>query len=145
MRAFALLALLAGCSSSPAVPMTFKEINSQILNKSCANFTSCHCSSALTGCNNPGGAAVDKLDLMTDPYNALVNAPSYNAQAKAMGLLRVKPGDPANSFLVIKLMLPLAATDDGGYQSSMPYGNPHLPDVDITAIENWITAGAPNN
>jgi hypothetical protein len=85
------------------------------------------------------------LNLETDPYTALVGQAAYNTQANGEGKLRVKPGDPDASFLMIKLQLPLSSTDDGGYQSSMPSGNPHLPDFDISGIRTWILMGATNN
>ena len=146
LRLVLLFSLAAGCSGSEPVPMTFSDINKQVFSRSCANFSSCHCNRTLVpNCAAPGSTSVGKLDLATDPYTALVNAPAYNALASSQGLLRVKPGDPTNSFLMIKLQLPLASTDDGGYQLSMPSGNPHLPDVDLNAIAAWITMGAPNN
>ena len=130
-----LLIFSVGCSSPP--PTTFNAINQQIFAHSCANFTVCH--------DKQGAKEANMLDLATDPYNALVNVPPFNDLANSQGLMRVKPGDPDHSFILIKLQLPLASTDDGGYQASMPSGNPHLPDFDISGIKTWIMNGAANN
>jgi hypothetical protein len=132
---FGSLLFAFGCSGPP--PTTFSAINQQVLQPSCAHFSVCH---SKTGARDAG-----KLDLATDPYTALVNADCTNDQAKAEGKKRVVAGDPANSFLLIKLQLPVTATDDGGYQESMPLKNPHLPDVDLQGIRTWIMKGALNN
>jgi hypothetical protein len=128
--------MLAGCGSD-APPTTFGVINSQILQRSCANFSTCH--------SDAGQANAAKLNLAHDPYNALVNVPSTEPDPMKTGMLLVKPGDPNQSVLYLKLMLPLSATDDGGLEESMPLGNPHLPDSDISGIATWITNGALNN
>lgn len=125
---------LVGCGPAPEGPKTFSGINTQILQPSCAAFSSCH---STAGQNSAG-----KLNLMVDPYNALVNAASDNAKALGEGKLRVKPGDAANSFLVIKLALTSTTT---GYGDPMPQVNPALPKEQIDGIKAWIAAGAPNN
>jgi hypothetical protein len=127
-----------GCSPSPP-PTTFAAINSQILQRSCANFSTCH--------SDQGQKTAANLNLAHDPYNALVDQPSTEPGLKdaTSGYLLVKRGDPDHSLLYIKLMLPLAATDDGGFEESMPLGNPHLPDTDISGIHTWILNGALNN
>ncbi len=130
--------MAAGCPSN-APPTTFSAINSQILQRSCANFSTCH--------SDEGAKNAANLNLADDPYTALVNQPSTEPGLKdaTSGFLLVKPGDPDHSLLYIKLMLPLAATDDGGFEESMPLGNPHLPDTDISGIRTWILNGALNN
>lgn len=53
--------------------------------------------------------------------------------------VRAEPGDPDNSYVVIKLE---------GRQSvgaRMPLGAPPLDDIDLANIRNWITAGAQSN
>jgi hypothetical protein len=123
----------AGDMAAP-VPHNFDQIRAEILSPSCANFISCHSSTS---------PAVNKLDLTKDPYAALVGVPAYNTQAAGEGLLRVKPCDPDNSFLVKKLELPLNLTDSNvGYGVSMPNGNGHLTPEQIKAIRDWISRGA---
>ena len=58
-------------------------------------------------------------------------------------LLRVKPGDPAKSYLLHKL----AGThlSVGGSGMRMPFGGPPLDQTMMTKLRAWIAAGAPNN
>lgn len=130
------VAASVGCGP-PAPPTTFSAINQQILQRSCANFSTCH--------SKAGAHNAAKLDLSVDPYKALVNVLSTEPDPMAQGLLLVKPGDPDHSLMYLKLILPLAATDDGGLEESMPLGNPHLPDYDIQGVRTWILMGALNN
>jgi hypothetical protein len=61
------------------------------------------------------------------------------ASTSEPGFLRVEPGDPDNSYVVIKLE---------GRQSvgaRMPLGGAPTDDIDIANIRNWIAAGAQNN
>jgi hypothetical protein len=70
-------------------------------------------------------------------YAAIVNV----ASSEQPSLLRVKPGDPANSYLIRKLEG--AAGIDG---VRMPAnGPPYLDQATIDQIKSWITNGAPNN
>ena len=116
------------------VPHNFDQINSEILGPSCAAFSVCH---------SPEGARdANMLDLKTDPYNALVGVLSQNAKAMGEGKLRVKPCDSANSFLTIKLLLPMNQDRTTGYGDYMPDTNPHLPSAQIQAISDWIDRGA---
>ncbi len=119
-----------------SIPHNFDQINTEVLAFSCAAFSSCHQTKMLS---------TDNLDLHTDPYNALVGAPSVNAKAASQGLLRVKPCDSANSFLVIKLTLPNNLDPNTDYGAFMPYTSPHLPAEQIQAIKDWIDRGALQN
>jgi hypothetical protein len=68
-------------------------------------------------------------------YNLLVGVPS----AEQPSLLRVKPGDPDNSYMVRKIEG--AAGILGG---QMPLGETPLPQATIDAIRQWIADGAQN-
>ncbi len=118
------------------VPHNFDQINTMILQPSCAAFSVCH---------NAKVATQGNLDLKTDPYAALVGVLSDNAKAKSEGKLRVKPCDSANSFLTIKLELPMNQDPTTGYGHYMPDTNPHLPTEQIKAITDWIDRGALRN
>ncbi|HEX9104334.1 MAG TPA: hypothetical protein VF997_19120, partial [Polyangia bacterium] len=126
-------------SNSPAdmtatvVPHNFDQINTMILQPSCAAFSVCH---------NAKVASQGNLDLKADPYAALVGVLSDNAKAKSEGKLRVKPCDSANSFLIIKLKLPTNQDLKTGYGAWMPATNPHLDPAIIQAIADWIDRGA---
>ena len=56
-------------------------------------------------------------------------------------LLRIKPGDPDNSYLVRKVQ----GTAGAPNPSQMPFGLPPLPQAQIDALRAWVTAGALNN
>ncbi len=76
-----------------------------------------------------------QLDLRAEAaYSALVGV-----TATTEPIVRVIPGDPDNSYLVMKLE---------GRQSvgvRMPLGFAPLDDIDLTNIRNWIAQGAKNN
>jgi hypothetical protein len=65
-------------------------------------------------------------------YNLLVNVPSTEVPT----LLRVKPGDPTNSYIIQKLEGHAAV---GG---QMPLGETPLPAATINFIAQWIMNGA---
>ena len=75
--------------------------------------------------------------LMTWPYQALINVAAADCTD---GRVIVKPGDPANSYLVQKL---------AGVQMCsgvrMPRLGTPLSDASMQKIEDWICQGAPNN
>ncbi len=104
---------------------SFKSVQ-RVFETSCA-LPSCHSTFA-----RQGGLVLESEDVS---YKSLVNHPAEHPQATA-GLLRVKPGDPANSFLIQKLR----GTGPG---DRMPQaaGDP-LPDPIITMISDWIARGA---
>jgi hypothetical protein len=66
----------------------------------------------------------------------LVNVPSQEQPT----LMRVKPGDPDNSYLIRKLEGAASITG-----SRMPFGGPFLDQATIDQIRSWIAAGAQNN
>ncbi len=92
---------------------TFASIQSTIFTPSCIG---CH-----SGSNPPAG-----LNLSAgQSFANLVNVPSTSNPS----ILRVAPGNPDNSYLVIQLQ--------SGHRSR--------PQSDIDMIRAWILAGAPNN
>jgi hypothetical protein len=135
------------------VPTNFAEISAQILQPGCVSM-SCHSDVGETAANmldlcaapNPGSmdqALCASSTTLDDAYAALVGVPAVNSMAQSMGLQRVKPCDPDNSFLLIKLTLPESQTDPAvGYGGHMPSGNPLLPTPQVDAIRDWIARGA---
>src|SRR5262249_24266193 len=105
------------------------DISDQIFTPSCA-LPSCHSSASKSG------ALVLERDSL---YNQLVNVSPLSTAARQAGLLRVKPGDPDDSFLVRKLEGNL----DPGEGSPMPQTGPRLTQDHIDQIRAWIAAGAP--
>jgi hypothetical protein len=148
MRTLALIGLalgVFGCGNSSGgddmavdmaveIPHNFDQINSEILQPSCAAFSVCH--------SMAGATMAGHLDLSSDPYKALVGVAANNAKAMGEGKLRVKPCDSANSFLLIKLKLTTDGDATTTYGHHMPDTNPNLPPEQIQAISDWIARGA---
>jgi hypothetical protein len=86
-----------------------------------------------TSCHAAGIAAAGLTLPDTTPSN-LVNVPSSEQPT----LLRVMPGDPARSYLFLKVTG--APGIDGG---RMPKDDSPLDTESIDAVERWIEAGAP--
>jgi hypothetical protein len=113
-----------GSGSSAPEPLSadFQSIQDNVFTPIC---TRCH-----SGANAPEGLQLDQ----GHSYALLVGVSS----AEVPGLLRVKPGDPADSYLIRKLE---GASGIVGMQ--MPFGGPYLPQSTIDFIAQWITNGAP--
>ncbi len=94
-----------------------------------ANIFTPICSVCHQGASAPEGLRLDA----DNSYNLLVGIPSTEVPS----LLRVKPGDPANSYIIQKLE-GIAAVGD-----RMPRGGPYLPDSTVAFVAQWITNGAP--
>jgi hypothetical protein len=85
------------------------------------------------------GAEAGKLALHPKAaHENLVNAP-----ATVSGLIRVKPGAPDESYLVMKLEG--AHLDKGGAGARMPFAAPPLRPEQIDLIRRWIAEGANDN
>ena len=96
-----------------------------------------HCSGCHNGSNPPGGALPGSQNLTAgNTFANVVNVASIEQPA----LMRVKPGDPANSYLIQKLE---GAAGISG--ARMPFGGPYLDQVTVDQIKSWIAAGAANN
>ena len=109
-------------SSAPA-PLTadFQSIQDNIFTPIC---TRCH-----IGANAPEGLQLDQAH----SYALLVGVPS----AEVPGVLRVKAGDPTDSYLISKLQ-----GSSGIVGVQMPFGGPYLPQTTIDVIKQWISDGA---
>lgn len=125
----------AVCASG--VEPTFASLDAALFKVSCGTAGSaCH---SAAGSIYSGG-----LDLQGDAYAALVGdggVRANNIAGSATGLLRVKPGSPAESFLYLKLTT--ARPDDARYGSGMPFGAPGsvCPET-VQAVATWINQGA---
>jgi mono/diheme cytochrome c family protein len=81
-----------------------------------------------------GGAAPEGLRLdATDSFNLLVGVPSTEVPS----LMRVKPGDPDNSYIIQKL------EGHAAVGAQMPLGGPYLSTDTIGFVRQWIANGAP--
>jgi hypothetical protein len=110
-------------SGSGTVPLTadFQSIQDNVFTPICSP---CH-----SGASAPEGLMLDAAH----SYSLLVGVPSQEVPT----LDRVKPGDPTNSYLIIKL-----TNGPGIVGQQMPRGEPPLPQATIDVIEQWITNGA---
>jgi hypothetical protein len=80
-----------------------------------------------------GGSAPEGLRLdAADSFNLLVGVPSTEVPS----LMRVKPGDPDNSYIIQKL------EGHAAVGAQMPFGGPYLTTDTIAFIRQWITNGA---
>ena len=72
-------------------------------------------------------------------YSKLVGVSSTESASE----LRVKAGSPDQSYLLAKLNG--TQVQAGGSGAQMPYGAAPLSQAQISLIQQWIAAGAPNN
>jgi hypothetical protein len=108
---------IVGCGTP-----TWSKVYTQVLE---------HC----TGCHgNAGGLSFGPT--AATAYSALVNQPVSGSGCKAT--MRVKPGNPLQSLLYLKL----APNADYGCGGPMPPG-PALSTGQIQLLKDWIDAGAP--
>jgi hypothetical protein len=112
-----------GSGSSAPAPLSadFQSIQDNVFTPIC---TRCH-----IGADAPEGLQLDQ----GHSYALLVGVPS----AEVPGVLRVKPGDPSDSYLIQKLQ-----GSSGIVGVQMPFGGPYLPQATIDVIKQWITGGA---
>jgi mono/diheme cytochrome c family protein len=125
--------MFVSCERAPVEPEepsspTFTEIQADIFSQSCAR-SGCH-----VGDNAPQG-----LDLSAG--NAYANLVEV-ASNQVPDLQRVDPGNPDDSYLVIKLE---GGDRMAGGTSQMPFGGPALSDEKIQQVRDWIAEGAPDN
>jgi len=115
-------------TSSPASP--FPQIQSAIFEVTCVS----------PGCHNAIDQSGGLVLQGSVAYANLVGVTPVNLAARQAGMLRVDPGNPANSFLLTKLTLPAAFDPQLG--SRMPFGKSPLSADEIQLISDWITQGA---
>lgn len=114
-------------NTTPAATLT--QIQTQVFTPSCSG---CH-----NGSQPAGGALPGSQNLTAgNSYSNLVNV----ASLEQPGLMRVKPGDPANSYIIRKLEGTAGISGE-----RMPQGGPYLDQATIDMIKSWIASGAPNN
>lgn len=111
---------------SPAAPPppTYTEVKALFVQYGCAKF-GCH-----FGPFAPAGLNLSP----TVSYANLYNAKSTQQPSR----MRVLPGDPDNSYLVMKL-------EGTGSPSRMKPGGPYLTPDEIKKVRDWIKAGALDN
>ena len=90
---------------------------------------------ALAGCHAAPNASQGLVLSEGISYGMLVGVPSTET---ATGQIRVAPGDPDNSYLIVKL----EGTDSRLVGDRMPFGGPYLSQAEIDVIRQWILDGA---
>ncbi len=112
--------LVPGAEGAGPLTADFDSIQANVFTPVC---TVCH-----AGADAPHGLRLDAAD----SYGLLVGVPSVEVP----GLLRVKAGDPDNSYVIQKL------EGHAAVGARMPLGGPYLSGDVIAVIRQWITAGA---
>jgi hypothetical protein len=115
--------ITAGNTGSGPITPDLQSIEDNVFTPICSK---CH-----IGASAPEGLQLDAAHA----YNALVGVPSVEEP----NFLRVDPGNPDESYMVLKIEG--APGIEGG---QMPLGETPLPQATIDAIRQWITNGAPN-
>ena len=111
--------------ASGGIQPTLQSIQDKVFTPICAQ---CHA----------GAGAPEGLQLTEgQSYDMTVNHP---AQENPL-LLRIKPGDPDNSYLVQKIMGTAAVGEQ--MPDGCPRTQPCLDQATIDAIRQWVTNGAP--
>jgi hypothetical protein len=116
---------LGACPAPPRA--TFDEIQQTIFTPSCAVAT----------CHDSQSHVANLVLEAGQAYAQLVNVPPDTFAASQAGLLRVKPGAPDDSFLLVKLEGPPASEG-----SRMPLTGDPLSAAQIDLVRNWILQGA---
>jgi hypothetical protein len=141
MRRHALVAalgislFLSGCGDEKTLPTepgsapdptaTFTRVQNEIFTPSCA-FSGCHGgASPQLGLNLVAGKA----------YGSIVGVGSAESQ-----LLRIAPGDPNDSYVVVKVR-----GDAAILGARMPLGGPYLSSAHTSLLVDWVRRGAPND
>jgi len=117
-------------NAAPAA-VTLTQLQTQIFTPICS------------GCHTGVGTTLPGVQNLTagNTYKAIVNVPSIEQPA----LLKIKPNDPTNSYLVQKIQ-----GSPGITGSRMPFGcgpaaNPCLDQPTIDLVKAWVSQGALNN
>ena len=104
---------------------TFTRVQNEIFTPTCAQL----------GCHDPLGRQEQLILSPGRGYAMVVGQPSVESPS----LQRVKPLDPANSYLYRKI------NGSGITGDRMPQGGPYLSDAQIKLVRDWIRRGAPND
>jgi len=90
-------------------------------------------------CHEPGGIAPFSMKTQADSFSNLVGVPNSEGASDALGnvFLRVAPGMPSKSYIILKLEGSPAILG-----SRMPLDKPPLEPETIATIAEWIRNGA---
>jgi hypothetical protein len=134
------LAVAGGCSKDTSEPgdlpplgggepidptATFTRVQTEVFTPTCARL----------GCHDTLGQQSALILSAGRAYGMIVNVPSVEVPS----LHRVRPNDPANSYLYRKI------TGAGITGDRMPQNLPALSDAQLRLVRDWIRRGAPND
>jgi hypothetical protein len=120
--------ILAVSVANP-IAATLTQVQATVFTPRCA---ACH-----DGSQPAGGALPGAMDLRSgQSFGSVVNVASREQPT----LVRVRPGEPENSYLIHKVE---GSTDIAG--ARMPFGGPFLDQATIDSVRSWIASGARNN
>ncbi|MGA0555134.1 hypothetical protein ACO2Q8_00660 [Larkinella sp. VNQ87] len=122
---------------TPVVASSFEQLQRRILTPTCAT-SGCHSSETDPTFNQHRLLLTSGLT-----YKNLVGVASTNSNAKAAGLLRVKPFAALESLLYHKLNTAAGHHSGANYGNPMPLGKDPLTVGQIEFVRRWIEAGAP--
>jgi hypothetical protein len=117
-------------SPTPTVTPTLSQfglIQTTIFNTTCID----------SFCHDLQGMSGNLVLIEGQSYANLVGVVPQNVNAMQNGLLRVDPGNPTNSFLLVKVTNPTLLQGN-----RMPLAKPPLSAAQIKLINDWIAAGA---
>lgn len=137
---FGVLVFTIGCNKGVVDlenASTFENIQSQILNKSCA-ISGCHLSESDGTYPQHGLLLIEGKS-----YQNLLNAIPKNQTAKDENLKIILPFDAENSLLYQKMLFETSHKSNKNFGSIMPLGKEMLFTGEIEYIRRWIEAGAP--
>ncbi|HIA00560.1 MAG TPA: hypothetical protein EYN66_01380 [Myxococcales bacterium] len=113
----------------------FVQLNTHFFSVSCAQ-SSCH-----SGEKGAGGLSFDNPKTA---YEHLLSGQLSNITAGELGFKLVKSGQPAQSFLLHKLITDSTSLAVEGLGAQMPIGDLQAPGKKtLQAVKGWIEAGAP--
>jgi hypothetical protein len=120
-----------GMEPRPPFPPTLSAIHANVFSPTCA-----------PGCHEAGGIAPFSVKTPAEAYASLVNVPNGEGAVDSRGrvFLRVEPGAPSRSYIILKLKGSSQILGD-----RMPLGQPPLDRGTIDAIAEWIANGAPDD
>jgi hypothetical protein len=104
---------------------TFTRVQNEVFTPTCAQI----------GCHDRLGQQSQQVLAPGSAYAQVVN----HVSVEMPSLMRVKPSDPASSYLYRKI------TGAGITGDRMPQGGPYLTDAQIKLVRDWIRRGAPND
>jgi hypothetical protein len=116
---------LVGSGEPPDPTATFTRVQNEIFSPTCA----------MLGCHDTLGRQQGQILVAGRAYAMIVNVPSVENPS----LVRISPGDPANSYMYRKIV------GSGITGDRMPQALPPLPDAQIKLMRDWIRRGAPND